>query len=88
MAIKLAHPPNTHIGLRACRYLLDSGIVLDFFGKVEVANFEIASDAFATFKVSVSHMHTCCTAHKRSHALLGSCKHTHVCTQLYTCRTC
>uniref|UniRef100_A0A7S3VHR4 Mo25-like protein n=1 Tax=Dunaliella tertiolecta TaxID=3047 RepID=A0A7S3VHR4_DUNTE len=32
------------------RYLLDSGIVLDFFEKVEVANFEIASDAFSTFK--------------------------------------
>jgi len=34
------------------RYLLESEIVVDFFEKVEVANFEVASDAFSTFKVS------------------------------------
>jgi hypothetical protein len=32
--------------------LLESEIVVDFFEKVEVANFEVASDAFSTFKVS------------------------------------
>jgi len=37
--------------LRVYRYMLESGLILDFFEKVEVANFEIASDAFSTFKV-------------------------------------
>lgn len=32
------------------RRVLDSGILWDFFDQVEVANFEIASDAFSSFK--------------------------------------
>ncbi|KAL6758107.1 Mo25-like protein [Haematococcus lacustris] len=32
------------------RQVLESSIFMEFFDKVEVANFEIASDAFATFK--------------------------------------
>jgi hypothetical protein len=37
--------------VRACRVLLEGPIFMGFFEKVEVQNFEIASDAFATFKV-------------------------------------
>lgn len=33
-----------------CRQFLDNAMFLDFFERVEVANFEIASDAFSTFK--------------------------------------
>jgi hypothetical protein len=36
------HPPPSRV--------LDSNILLDFFDQVEVANFEIASDAFSSFK--------------------------------------
>ena len=32
--------------------LLEGSLFMSFFEKVEVANFEVASDAFSTFKVS------------------------------------
>lgn len=35
----------------AHRMLLEGPLFMNFFEKVEVANFEVASDAFSTFKV-------------------------------------
>lgn len=37
--------------LRGARIMLNSPIFKGYFQKVEVSNFEVASDAFATFKV-------------------------------------
>jgi hypothetical protein len=34
-----------------CRMLLEGELFMNFFEKVDVANFEVASDAFSTFKV-------------------------------------
>ena len=34
-----------------CRMVLDGYLFKEYFDKVEVSNFEVASDAFSTFKV-------------------------------------
>ncbi len=34
-----------------CRMVLDGPLFKEYFDKVEVSNFEVASDAFSTFKV-------------------------------------
>jgi hypothetical protein len=43
--------PNTQTNTHKTRAELYSEHFMDFFGRVEVANFEIASDAFSSFKV-------------------------------------
>ena len=35
----------------SCRMVLDGPLFKEYFDKVEVSNFEVASDAFSTFKV-------------------------------------
>jgi hypothetical protein len=47
--VHVASPKHTYLATH--RQLLESSMFLEFFERVEVANFEIASDAFATFKV-------------------------------------
>lgn len=54
---------NCGIMLRECirheplaKALLQSDRFRDFFGYVEMSTFDIASDAFATFKVPASHL--------------------------------
>ncbi len=42
--------------LLACRIVLEGPLFEQYFKKVEVSNFEVASDAFTTFKV---HIHCC-----------------------------
>ena len=42
-----------------CRLVLEGPLFGHYFDKVEVSNFEVASDAFSTFKVSAC---TCCWA--------------------------
>jgi hypothetical protein len=43
--------------------------LMEFFQRVEVANFEIASDAFSSFKV---HTHTAAAAVARAHMAVTS----------------
>ncbi len=54
----LSAPSSSHIPAclptcptRILRIVLDSVYFIDFFDQVEVANFEVASDAFSSFKV-------------------------------------
>eukprot|EP00955_Chlamydomonas_euryale_P041322 351955-Chlamydomonas_euryale.AAC.13 len=44
---------HRHCGRMPRRMVLESPMFMEFFTNVEVANFEIASDAFSTFKVGV-----------------------------------
>jgi hypothetical protein len=46
----ISSPRPPHLIPAPPRRVLDSPILWDFFDQVEVANFEIASDAFSSFK--------------------------------------
>ena len=47
----IGDPKKSSLTHTDCRMLLEGSLFMSFFEKVEVANFEVASDAFSTFKV-------------------------------------
>lgn len=51
------HGPKREWWLLGVRIMLNSPIFKGYFQKVEVSNFEVASDAFATFKVGCLNLH-------------------------------